>query len=46
MFLTLKIGRKEKKCMDDLDGKVVQVQPGDLKFMWKKVDDVLSVVDK
>eukprot|EP00088_Acartia_fossae_P065328 TRINITY_DN8055_c0_g2_i1.p1 TRINITY_DN8055_c0_g2~~TRINITY_DN8055_c0_g2_i1.p1 ORF type:complete len:769 (-),score=169.71 TRINITY_DN8055_c0_g2_i1:433-2739(-) len=38
--------RKEKKCMDDLDGKVVQVQPGDLKFMWKKVDDVLSVVDK
>lgn len=38
--------RNERKCFEDLDGKILIVQPGDPKFMWKKVDDVLSVVDK
>jgi len=37
--------RNERKCFEDLDGKILIVQPGDPKFMWKKVDDVLSVVD-
>lgn len=38
--------RNERKCFEDLDGKILIVQPSDPKFMWKKVDDILSVVDK
>jgi len=38
--------RNERKCFDDVDGKILIVQPGDPKFMWKKVDDILAIVDK
>jgi len=38
--------KKERKCFEDLDGRIVIVQPGDARHMWNKVNDVISVVDK
>jgi len=38
--------KKERKCFEDLDGRIVIVQPGDARHMWSKVNDVISVIDK
>lgn len=38
--------RSERNCGEEEFGRILMVQPGDPHYMWKKVEDALSVVDR
>ena len=38
--------KNERLCGNLEAGRILMVQPGDPKYMWKKVEDALSVVDR
>ena len=38
--------RNERNCGEEESGRMLMVQPGDPRHMWKKVEDALSVVDR
>ena len=38
--------KKERNCGTFPAGRILMVQPGDPRHMWKKVEDVLTIVDR
>ena len=38
--------KNERNCGEFENGRIVMIQPGDPKHMWRKVQDALTVVDR
>ena len=38
--------KQERNCGEDDLGRVLMVQPGDARHVWKKVEEALKVVDR